>query len=155
MDRGLRRVHAEIDARESVLPQPRERGDRPTWRLAWSRTPLSVKSLVGAQAVVATAALIILLIRPAPELVPVRYQLLSESGPVVAEVVWRVRFVEDMQIAQLRSLLEDLELTIAHGPTATGVFTVIPAGADRRDPAVVDARLAAAPLVAVAVRVSP
>jgi anti-sigma factor RsiW len=163
MLRNLDALHDRLDAAEPDAAEPD--GDRPAagpppagrrghgWRRTWRDTPLAMRAALGVQTAVVATFVAFLVIGPRAELPSERFRLSSEALPTVAAPAWRVRFDGQARTDALNGLLGDLGLTIVHGPSATGIYTLVVAdrGADAGRVERIEAALARSPTVALVV----
>lgn len=160
MERNLDALHARLDGAAARPPGGSHAapnggdGAGGRWVRAWRTTPSLMRAVLGVETAAVTATILALVwTLGAGEPTGERFRLSSEPLPQVAETGWRVRFADDARAGALNRLLAELALTVVHGPTATGVYTLAPAAAGGGDDAArIDARLRASPAIAVAVR---
>lgn len=158
MERNLDALHARLDGTTAVPGGGGAAGDGTQghgrrWVRAWRSTPGLMRAVLGVETAAMTATVVALVwTLAASEPASERFRLSSEPLPPVEQTGWRVRFAEDARAGAVNALLGELALTVVHGPTTTGVYTLVPAAAGGGDGARIDARLRASPAIAVAVR---
>lgn len=158
MLRNLDALHDRLDAAEPDAHRPAA-GPPPSpprrhgWRRTWRDTPLAMRAVLGVQTAVVATFVVFLVIGPRAEVPSERFRLSSEALPTVAAPAWRVRFDGATRTDALNGLLGDLGLTIVHGPSATGIYTLVVAdrGADAGRAERIEAALGRSPAVALVV----